>query len=67
MSNNVKYTTSYLPNKHIWLKRLLIALCVLLLIIIILYPYEFGSIIGIWVNKFKDGFNDKNIFDIWQK
>jgi len=66
MSNNIKYTTSYLPTKHIWLKRIGIALLIIMLLLIMIYPYEFGTLIGIWVDNFKNGFTDKNIFNIWQ-
>ncbi len=65
--NNIKYTTKYLPNKHIWLKRFLILLLIVIVLLMIFYPYEFGSIIGKWVDAFKNGFHNKNILEIWHE
>ena len=56
--NNVRYTTSHLPKSHKWRKRIIYMLLIILIALIILYPYEFGQIVGEWVNTFKNGYNN---------
>jgi len=64
--NNIKVSTEMLPYKRKWPKILLIIFLIIVFLLILVYPYEFGILIGKWVDEFKSGFNYKNVNYLWE-